>query len=137
MNRGGGLVASELLARSLLWQGNSAEAEETLIAFDPNSMNELELVRWGLVRIANLHWSMGDAEGADEVLELLRDKVTHGGLKLVVDGVASASRLFENQLEEAVALSERVLADPDASAAAVEWAVFGGALALALMGRGK
>ena len=35
VNRGGGLVASELLARSLLWQGNSAEAEETLIAFDP------------------------------------------------------------------------------------------------------
>ena len=30
VNRGGGLVASELLARSLLWQGNSAEAEETL-----------------------------------------------------------------------------------------------------------
>ena len=136
VNRGGGLVASELLARSLLWQGNSAEAEETLNAFDPDEMNELELVRWGLVRIANLHWSMGDAEGADEVLELLRDKVTHAGLKLVVAGVASASRLFENQLEEAVELSERVLASPDASAAAVEWAVFGGALALALMGRG-
>ncbi len=136
VNRGGGLVASELLARSLLWQGNSAEAEETLSAFDPDEMNELELVRWGLVRIANLHWSMGDAEGADEVLELLCDKVTHAGLKLVVAGVASASRLFENQLEEAVELSERVLASPDASAAAVEWAVFGGALALALMGRG-
>ena len=35
VNRGGGLVASELLARSLLWQGNSADAEETLGAFDP------------------------------------------------------------------------------------------------------
>ena len=113
VNRGGGLVASELLARSLLWQGNAAEAEETLSAFDPNQMNELELVRWGLVRIANLHWSMGDAEGADEVLDLLCDKVTHPGLKLVVAGVASASRLFENQLDEAVELSERVLADPE------------------------
>ena len=95
VNCGGGLVASELLARSLLWQGNAAEAEETLSAFDPNQMNELELVRWGLVRIANLHWSMGDAEGADEVLDLLCDRVTHPGLKLVVAGVASASRLFE------------------------------------------
>ena len=100
-------------------------------------MDELEVVRWGLVRIANLHWSMGDAEGADEVLDLLCDRVTHPGLKLVVAGVASASRLFENQLEEAVELSGRVLADPEASAAAVEWAVFGGALALALMGRGE
>jgi DNA-binding NarL/FixJ family response regulator len=137
VNRGGGLVASELLARSLLWQGNAAEAEETLSAFDPNQMTELELVRWGLVRIANLHWSMGDAEGADDVLDLLCDRVAHPGLKLVVAGVASASRLFENQLEEAVELSKLVLACPDASAAAVEWAVFGGALALALMGRGE
>jgi DNA-binding NarL/FixJ family response regulator len=136
VNRGGGLVASELLARSLLWQGKSAEAEETLSAFDPGTMNELELVRWGLARIANLHWSMGDAEGADEVLNLLSDRVAQPGLKLVVAGVASASRLFENELEEAVELSKLVLANEDASAAAVEWAVFGGALALALMGRG-
>jgi DNA-binding CsgD family transcriptional regulator len=136
VTRGGGLVASELLARSLLWQGKSAEAEETLSAFDPGAMNELELVRWGLARIANLHWSMGDAEGADEVLNLLSDRVAQPGLKLVVAGVASASRLFENELEEAVELSNLVLADEDASAAAVEWAVFGGALALALMGRG-
>jgi DNA-binding CsgD family transcriptional regulator len=135
VNRGGGLVASELLARSVLWQGRAAEAEETLSAFDPDGMDELDLVRWGLARIANLHWSMGDAESADEVLELLREKVTQDGFKLLVDGVASASRTFENQLSEAVALSERVLADPDAHPTAVEWAAFGGALALALMGR--
>ena len=136
VNRGGGLIASELLARSQLWQGNAAEAEETLSSFDPDQMSEVDLVRWGLARIANLHWNMGDAESADEVLELLRARVTHNGLKLVVDGVASASRLFENRLDEAIELSERVLADPSASAHAVEWAVFGGALALALMGRG-
>jgi DNA-binding NarL/FixJ family response regulator len=135
VSRGGGLDASELLARSLLWQGKAAESEETLSVFDPETMNELELVRWGTARIANLQWSMGDAEGADEVLKLLRSKLTHPGLRLLVDGVASASLLFENQLDEAVAHAERVLADPAASAAAVEWAVFGGTLALALMGR--
>ena len=135
VSRGGGLDASELLARSLLWQGKAAESEETLSLFNPDTMTELELVRWGTARIANLQWSMGDAEGADEVLKLLRSKVTHPGLRLLVDGVASASLLFENQLDEAVAHAERVLADPAASAAAVEWAVFGGALALALMGR--
>ena len=135
VSRGGGLDASELLARSLLWQGNAAEAEETLSLFNPDTMTELELVRWGTARIANLQWSMGDAEGADEVLKLLCSKVTHPGLRLLVDGVASASLLFENRLDEAVAHAERVLADPAASAAAVEWAVFGGALALALMGR--
>ena len=39
-------------------------------------MNEFELVRWGMARIANLQWSMGDAEGADEILKLLRHRVT-------------------------------------------------------------
>jgi DNA-binding NarL/FixJ family response regulator len=135
VSRGGSLDASELLARSLLWQGKAAESEETLSLFNPDTMTELELVRWGTARIANLQWSMGDAEGADEVLKLLRSRVTHPGLRLLVDGVASASLLFENQLDAAVAHAERVLADPAASAAAVEWAVFGGALALALMGR--
>ncbi|HEU0191710.1 MAG TPA: helix-turn-helix transcriptional regulator, partial [Mycobacterium sp.] len=41
----------------------------------------------------------------------------------------------ENELADAVGLSERVLADSAAPASAVEWAVFGGALALALQGR--
>jgi DNA-binding CsgD family transcriptional regulator len=135
VNRGGGLVASELLARSLLWQGNAAEAEETLSSFDTDQMDELGIARWGLARIANLHWSMGDAESADEVLDLLHDKVKHKGLRQLVNGIASASRTFENQLPEAVALSARVLDDPDAHPTAIEWAAFGGALALALMGR--
>lgn len=133
----GGLAASELLARSLLWQGHAAESERILSAFDPAAMTEFDLVRWGTARIANLHWSMGDAERADDVLRLLQDRVNHSGLRLVVEGLASASLLFENRLPEALASSERVLRDPAASASAVEWAVFGGALASALMGRTK
>jgi hypothetical protein len=135
VERGGGLQAASLLARALLWQGNAAEAEAALSPFDPDELSELELVRWGLMRIANLHWAMGDAEGADEVLAMLRAKVSDPGLRLLVDGVTSASLLFENQLAQAVVLSQHVLADASASAVAVEWAVFGGGLALALMGR--
>jgi len=137
VSRGGGLAASELLARALLWQGNAVEAEEALSSFDPDELSELEVVRWGLARIANLQWSMGDAEGADEVLEMLRGRVSNPTLRALVDGVASASLSFENQLAGAVGLSQRVLSDETAGAAAVEWAVFGGALALALMGRGE
>ena len=116
--------------------GQRRRAEETLSPFNPDEMNELDLARWGMARIANLQWSMGDAEGADEVLELLRGRLTHPALRLLLDGLASASLVFENQLPEAVVLSGRVLADPSAPAVAVAWAVFGGALALALMGRG-
>jgi DNA-binding NarL/FixJ family response regulator len=137
LSRGGGLAASELLARSLSWQGNAVEAEETLRPFHFDELNDLDLVRWGLARIANLQWSMGDAERAGEVLEMLRGRVRDPGLRLLVDGVASASLSFENQLGKAVALSQHVLSDESAPAAAVEWAVFGGGLALALMGRGE
>jgi DNA-binding NarL/FixJ family response regulator len=132
---GGGLIAGELLARSLLWQGRAAEAEEILTAFDPDSMNELDLVRWGMARIANLHWSMGDAAAADEVLHLLQLQVSHPALRLVVEGVASATRAFENLLDEAAEAAQRVLNDASASPPAVEWAVFGGTLAAALTGR--
>jgi DNA-binding CsgD family transcriptional regulator len=137
VTRGGGLAASELLARALLWQGEAAEAEEIFSAFDPDAMNEIELLRWGTARIANLQWAMGDAEGADELVALLRERIADPALSLVVDGVASASALFENDLHVAAELSQRVLADPSAVPSAVEWAIFGGGLSLALMGRSQ
>ena len=136
VSRGGGPAASEVLARSLSWQGNAVAAEEALRPFQLDVLNDLDLVRWGLVQVANLQWSMGDAERAGEVLKTLRARVSDPELRLLVDGVGSATQLFENQLDQAVALSQRVLSDETASAAAVAWAVFGGALALALMGRG-
>lgn len=136
VSRGGGLAASELLARSLSWQGNAVEAEEALRPFRFDQLDDVDLVRAGLARIANQQWAMGDAERAGEVLDMLRGTVTDPGLRLLVDGVASASLLCENQLAQAVALSEQVLSDVSASDAAVRWAAFGGGLALALMGRG-
>jgi DNA-binding CsgD family transcriptional regulator len=136
VSRGGGLAASELLARSLMWQGKAAEAEQVLGTFDPDEMDEAELVRWGTARIVDLQLSMGDAEGANRVLELLRSRVSEHGSRLAVDGIASASLAFANRLENAAELSRRVVSDPTASPTAVGWAVLGGALALALMGRG-
>ncbi|MDT5164991.1 MAG: hypothetical protein QOC88_1885, partial [Mycobacterium sp.] len=89
----------------------------------------------GMARIANLHWSMGDAVRADEVLHLLQRQVSHPALRLVLEGVASATRAFENLLDEAAAAAQQVLNDASASPPAVEWAVFGGTLAAALTGR--
>jgi len=136
VDRGGGLAAGELLARSLMWQGKAAETESTLSVFDPDTMDEAELVGWGAVRIINLQLSMGDAEAAHEVLELLRWRVNTHGPRLVVDGLESASLVFAGRLEEAVGISRRVLSDPAAPPTALGWAVFGGGLALGLMGRG-
>ena len=43
-------------------------------------------MRWGAARTTNLHWSMGDAERANEVLDLLQSRVSEPALRLVVDG---------------------------------------------------
>ena len=66
----------------------------------------------GVPRVANLHWAMGDADAADEVISLLRSRVADPMLGLVVDGLAAASLVFENRLVEAADLAGRVLADP-------------------------
>ncbi|MFW0787748.1 LuxR C-terminal-related transcriptional regulator [Gordonia sp. CPCC 206044] len=133
----GGLAAAEPLARSLMWQGYAAEADKVLAEFDPDDLNELELILWGGLRFATLFWAIGDADRADEVLAMLQDKITDPNLRLVVKGFASACAIFENRVDDAVALSDEVLESPNPSPWAVEWAVFGGSLARALSGRGQ
>jgi hypothetical protein len=58
---------------------------------------------------------MGDAKGAREVLELLRDRVARPGGRLFVHGVAAMTTMSEGHLDDAVKLCERVLAEPGAS----------------------
>lgn len=133
--QGGGLLASELLARSLLWQGKATEAEAILSSFDPDTLNEFEFARWGIARVATLQWSIGDAQAAGEVLAMLQQRVKHPAVRLVVDGLTSALAVLASRLDEAVELAERVLSDPAAPPIAVGWAVFGGTMAAGLEGR--
>ncbi|HEY5857724.1 MAG TPA: helix-turn-helix transcriptional regulator, partial [Aldersonia sp.] len=137
VERGGGLRATELLARTLLWQGRPDEAEAALADFAPDTLDQPQLISWGGVRIGNLFFVAQDAEKADEVLALLKERVTHPPLALIVTAWSSPIAAFENRLEEALAASEDVLARPDALPWAVEHAAFGGMVALALMGRGS
>lgn len=135
VDRGGGLLASELLARSLLWQGRAHDAEDILGAFDPDTLTEFEVTRWGIARVAALQWSIGDAKAADEILTMLQQRATSPEARLVVDGLAAALAVLDNRLDEATDLAERVLADPEAPPIAVGWAVFGGTMAAGLAGR--
>ncbi|WP_068006113.1 helix-turn-helix transcriptional regulator [Nocardia pseudobrasiliensis] len=137
VERRGGLEAADLLARALLWQGHRIEAERTLASFDPDQLDEVQLARWGSTRVANLLWAMGDADRANEVLALVRGKVTHPRIALTLQGLASACAVNENRLEDAFVDAEQVMETADAPPWAVWWASFGGGLALALMGRGE
>ncbi len=107
-----------------------------LASFDPDELSEVQLVRWGSTRVANLLWAMGDADLADEVLTLVRGKAKHPKNVALLDGLASACAVNENRIDTAIAEAERAINVKGAPAWAVWWASFGGSLALALMGKG-
>ena len=105
--REGSLASGELLSRALLWQGHPVQADEILSRFDPDNLDELQLLLWGLPRVSILFWSMGDVARAHEVFALLRAGVEHPSLKLVVDAIGSAMAVHENKIAEGIAAAER------------------------------
>lgn len=136
MAQGGGLLASELLARSLLWQGKETEAEAILGAFDPDTLNEFEFARWGIARVATLQWSIGDAQAAEEVLAMLQQRITHPAVRLVVDGLQPhlrAGRAGE-PVDRSGGAGRAGALRPGVPPIAVGWAVFGGTMAAGLEG---
>ncbi|MFI6171493.1 LuxR C-terminal-related transcriptional regulator [Nocardia sp. NPDC051052] len=137
VERRGGVESADLLARALLWQGHRIEAERTLASFDPDQLTEVQLARWGSTRVANLLWAMGDADRADEVLKLVRAKVTHPKIGAILDGLASACAVNENRIDIAITEAEQAMSVKGAPPWAIWWASFGGGLALALMGKGE
>ncbi|WP_433660264.1 LuxR C-terminal-related transcriptional regulator [Nocardia sp. CA-128927] len=137
VERRGGVESADLLARALLWQGHRIEAERMLASFDPDQLTEVQLARWGGTRVANLLWAMGDADQADEVLNLVRSKVKHPRIVATMDGLASACAVNENRLDIAITEAEKAMAVKGAPPWAIWWASFGGGLALTLMGRGE
>lgn len=135
VDRGGGFRAANMLARSQLWQGHSAEAESALSRFDPDALDERQLVGWGVTRIANLFWAAGDAETADAVLEEVRQRVHDPTAVSVVRGLGATCAVFENRLAEGLADAETVLSEVDPTPWAEEWATFAATMAMALSGR--
>jgi DNA-binding NarL/FixJ family response regulator len=134
--RGGGVQEAELLSRALLWQGHPVQADEILTRFNPEDLDELQLCQWGIPHLSILFWSMGDVARANQVLALLRQRVRHPSLKLVVEATGAAMAVHENRIAEGIAAAERVLADPRAPKQAIDWAAFSAGLAMPVAGRG-
>ncbi|GAB90977.1 putative LuxR family transcriptional regulator [Gordonia rhizosphera NBRC 16068] len=134
--RGGGLPAAELLSRALLWQGRPEEADDALADFDPDDLDELQLVQWGVPRMSRLFWTIGDIERSHRLLDLMLDRVTYPPIRLVVEAAASAMAVHENRIDEGIAAAEKVLADPESPSQATDFAAFAAGLAMPVAGRG-
>ena len=133
---GDGLRAAELLSRALLWQGRPIEADAILATFEPDSLDELQLLRWALPRLSIQFWSMGQAQQARDIMALLHRRVTHSALRLLVEAIGAAVAVHENRLDVGLAAAEAVLSNPEAPKQAVEFAAFAAGLALPVAGRG-
>ncbi|WP_433734034.1 LuxR C-terminal-related transcriptional regulator [Nocardia sp. CA-129566] len=135
-DRGGGLPAAELLSRALLWQGRPLEADKILADFDPDQLDQLQLVQWGVPRASLLFWCLGDVERGHEILDLLGDRVEHPALHLIVDGANAAMAVHENKIAAGIDAAECVLDDPNSPKQAIDWAAFALGLAMPVAGRG-
>jgi DNA-binding CsgD family transcriptional regulator len=133
---GDGLRAAHLLSRALLWQGRPVEADAIMATFEPDKLDELQLVLWALPRLSILFWSMGQAEQAHEILALLHQRVTYPALRLLVEAIGAAIAVHENRFEAGLGAAEAVLSNPESPKQAVEFAAFAAGLALPVAGRG-
>jgi hypothetical protein len=88
----------------------------------------------GIIRALMLFWSM-DVGRAEQVMALLRDRVQHPSLKLIVEATGFYG-VHENRIAEGIAAAEHVLADPHAPKEAIDFAAFGAGLAMPVAGRG-
>ena len=136
LERDGGVRAADLLARSLLWQGQFNEAERTLAEIDPDALADVDLLRWGLTRMLNFYFSAGDGARGDEVLAKLHERIQDPRLLLIVAAMDATRAMHFNHLEEALLLATPVIEAPEAHPAGLFWASFAAQRALGLMGRG-
>ncbi|UGT61045.1 helix-turn-helix transcriptional regulator [Nocardia asteroides] len=134
--RGGGLRAAELLSRALLWQGRPQAADEILAGYDPEQLDQLQIVQWGVPRASLRFWSLGDVASARRLIELMGTGAEHPALRLIVDAAGAAMAVHENRIAEGIAAAEAVLEAPDAPRQAVDFAAFAAGLAMPVAGRG-
>lgn len=132
--RGGGFDAAVVLAHALSWQGKGVETEALLE--DTVVSNEIELVRWGIPRVANRFWTLGDVEGAFSALEKVRAGLEDPVLLSTIRAMESAMALHLGDLSKSIAIAADVLARSDATSPAVVWAAGTLAIDFAFLGRG-
>lgn len=116
VDRGAGADASVLLADALYWQGRHQEAVDVLATVPTEDDRPPGAHGWqAIVNSSVLFWGLGDAKAAERVLIATADRMSPGADRDELDAHRSSVILFDGRPVEALALAERVLADPDAT----------------------
>ncbi|KAA0017060.1 ATP-binding protein [Antrihabitans cavernicola] len=131
---GGGFFASVYLCHALSWLGRGEEVEAELAQYDPDTLNEFELLHWGLSRAANMFWMLSRPVDARALLDLLNSRASE---RMVFDLVAALESMFlvyADKPNKAVEVATRVMESPASPPLARAWAASAAVLGLAVVG---
>ena len=131
----GGFFASIYLCHAMSWQGRGAEVERELVQFDPDELDEFQLLHWGLSRAANSFWMLSRPDDARGLLDLLTARATQPFVLDLVAALDAMFRLYADESDAAIDTAEQVLASPDAVPLARAWAAAADVLGRAATGR--
>lgn len=136
VDHGGGTPAAVELANTLGWRGRGGEAEAVFAkaAADIESADELEAVRWGCMRAANLFMGCGEIESARRLLAEVAERVESEPSAALVSAMTAAFAFFSDDPAPAIQTGPAVCAS-DVSPLAAVWAAVPTAHALARAGR--
>jgi DNA-binding NarL/FixJ family response regulator/energy-coupling factor transporter ATP-binding protein EcfA2 len=133
--RGGGLPAAIVLARSLTWQGRGDETEAVLTDVEPpEGADEWLIVQWGSLRALNLFFNRGQVEQALHVLTDVKNRVASQAFGVLVTALELSFGFFCGDIATAIETGP-ALCGPDVLPLAVLWAAVATSYALALAGR--
>ena len=135
LDLGGGVDAGLVLGEARFRSGQHAEAEAVLAAMVPRCRTDAELARIASARAHNFHNLLGDVPAATAVLDEALAVITDPAPRLQLLGRLATVKVFEPDLEGALAAAAPLLdTDDDAM---VSRGAFVSSIALALLGRGE
>ena len=79
------LTLGERLARSAFERGDGLRAAELLS----------RAVLWGVPRLSTLFWSMGEVAHGQDILDLMRQRVSQPALRLIVEATGAAMAVHQ------------------------------------------
>ncbi|MGW4371979.1 LuxR C-terminal-related transcriptional regulator [Nocardia takedensis] len=134
-DRCGEFSAAVVLAEALSWQGRGGEADVLLGRFDPDDLDDLDVVRWGCTRAANLFWACAQPDVAETVLATVRQRVRLPLMLDLVVAMETAFAYFSGDITRTIELSRDVRTDSTTMPLAMVWTASAAAGAFAARGR--
>jgi len=135
LDLGGGVDAGLVLGEARFRSGQHGEAEAVLAAMVPRCRTDAELAQIANARAHNFHNLLGDVPAATAVLDEALAVITDPAPRLQLLGRLATIKVFEPDLEGALAAAAPLLdTDDDAT---VSRGAYVSSIALAMLGRGE